>query len=456
MLSNLIFFLSFSSFIACEEPPEVILGELSISHAELDFGSIPTGTVASQTFTIQNTGNVDFAILSASLLDGDANVWTVSKEDENELSNGDSLDILVEFSPLEIEVYDGSVEIRTTLEEHANLQTIIRGEGSLSTLDNDNDGHTPYSGDCDDNDANVYPGAEEICDGKDSDCDGLIPDDEADADRDQRRICAGDCDDNDDRVYPEAEEICDGKDSDCDGLYADHMDLDADGTSICEGDCDDTDPAAWPGNPEICDEVDNNCSGEIDDIDFDGDGYGPCTGGGDCDDNNPNAHPVILDFEAETAGDGTVEFPYSSLEAAVNGMDELCRTIAIFPGTYSLSLDWSDGSITFNGLGDHPSEVVISPETEEDEESPAFGDALDRLFDLTTGGSLKLVNLTLQNGIAENDGRDGGAIRSVGADVELDTVILRNNTATADGGAVSITGATLTTRNILVQNNNAE
>ncbi len=40
-------------------------------------------------------------------------------------------------------------------------------------VDNDGDGFTEAQGDCNDNNATIYPGAEEICDdGIDQDCDG--------------------------------------------------------------------------------------------------------------------------------------------------------------------------------------------------------------------------------------------------------------------------------------------
>ncbi|MEO1262137.1 MAG: MopE-related protein [Bacteroidota bacterium] len=76
----------------------------------------------------------------------------------------------------------------------------------------------PLGTDCDDNDPAVNPGASEICDGKDNDCDGTLPADEADADGDGFAVCEGDCDDNDPSVYPGATEVCDGADNNCNGV----------------------------------------------------------------------------------------------------------------------------------------------------------------------------------------------------------------------------------------------
>ncbi|MFQ5719234.1 MAG: M36 family metallopeptidase [Acidobacteriota bacterium] len=79
---------------------------------------------------------------------------------------------------------------------------------------------------------------------------------------------ACDCDDIDSTVFPGAAEICDGQNNDCDdpiwpALPFPESDNDGDGLSTCDGDCDDTDAANFPGNIEICDGRDNDCDGVV-------------------------------------------------------------------------------------------------------------------------------------------------------------------------------------------------
>ncbi|HXI03415.1 MAG TPA: MopE-related protein [Candidatus Saccharimonadales bacterium] len=74
-----------------------------------------------------------------------------------------------------------------------------------------------------------------------------------------------DCDDTDPNIHPGATEVCDGVDQNCDGTIDEGFDLDGDGYTTCAGDCDDTNPAVNPGMDEIpSNGIDDNCNGEID------------------------------------------------------------------------------------------------------------------------------------------------------------------------------------------------
>ena len=95
--------------------------------------------------------------------------------------------------------------------------------------------------DCDDTRAEVYPGAAELCDGLDNDCDGA-------ADEDLLNAC-GDC-------GPLPTEACNGVDDNCDGQVDEGL-LNACGTC-----------GAAP--EEVCNNLDDDCDGEVDE--------GACTG----------------------------------------------------------------------------------------------------------------------------------------------------------------------------------
>jgi hypothetical protein len=189
--------------------------------------------------------------------------------------------------------------------------------GPCGYTDADGDGYYAEIDDCNDSNPNIHPGALEVCDGVDNDCDDQI--DEGfvmntyyrDADHDgygdpSHTIvdCAmpygyvsnsADCNDGNAAIHPGALELCNRMDDDCDGyideeaegciLY--YLDEDSDGYGeeadsrcLCEmdppfsaifpGDCDDTDPEINPGATEVCNGVDDNCDGRIDE------GCNPC------------------------------------------------------------------------------------------------------------------------------------------------------------------------------------
>ncbi len=134
-----------------------------------------------------------------------------------------------------------------------------------------------------------------------------------------------------------SDEVCNGADDDCDGVIDEgasdatdwFADADGDGygdpltvTPSCEApagavadgtDCDDTDGDVHPGAPEVCDGKDDNCDGESDTDrawyrDADGDGYGDeleescdapdgfVSDGTDCDDDNAAVNPGALEI----------------------------------------------------------------------------------------------------------------------------------------------------------------
>ncbi len=136
----------------------------------------------------------------------------------------------------------------------------------LST-DSDGDGYGTGAScspvDCDDSDSNVNPGATEVCDDEDNDCDGAI-DEGFDSDGDGWTTCEGDCDDGDSGINPAAVETCDFEDDDCDGATDEGFDADVDGWTTCEGDCNDGSSLVHPGLTDTCNGTDNDCDGIVD------------------------------------------------------------------------------------------------------------------------------------------------------------------------------------------------
>ncbi|MFM7200639.1 MAG: MopE-related protein [Myxococcota bacterium] len=147
------------------------------------------------------------------------------------------------------------------------LDTNCDGTKLVDEEDVDFDGQAPCEGDCNDSDAGTYSGAREVCDGRDNDCNTILPAEELDTDGDGYRGCAQgglepDCDDTRALVNPGLPEACDGFDTDCDGqLQSDEKDDDKDDVLICEGDCNDASFYTWPGAPERLDFQDNDCDG---------------------------------------------------------------------------------------------------------------------------------------------------------------------------------------------------
>ena len=185
--------------------------------------------------------------------------------------------------------------------------------------DLDRDGYDLEQGDCDDRDAARNPGATEVCNGIDDDCDEAI--DDVDEDGDGVSLCDDDCNDGSANQFPGHEETCDAVDNDCNGLVDDGFDLDGDGVAFCAvpPDCDDEDATVHPEAPELCNGEDEDCDGLVDeDFDQDGDGFRTCDDPADCDDINPQIHPGAQEL-CEPQGDYDCDGVFGSADQDGDG-----------------------------------------------------------------------------------------------------------------------------------------
>ena len=204
-------------------------------------------------------------------------------------------------------------------------------EGGWADLDGD--GFSPDEGDCDDTQPSIFPGAAELCDGLDNDCNPSTLEAEG----------------PEARTWP--------KDGDGDGYAGSDVERGCEPPPSLpdEGDCDDSASGIHPGAAESCDGVDQDCDGQVDEgleaawySDGDGDGYGAGEPVLACE--APSGHVSVdgdCDDEAfDTSPDG--------VETCGNGVDEDCLFTADCRLQGVVSVD-SLVSFDFNVGGHYPS-----------------------------------------------------------------------------------------------------
>lgn len=278
-------------------------------YASFDLSDLPTGNHAVSVVVTDAAGdaseaNVTFEVYD---LDRDDDGYATADDcdDDNATVNAGAPEICDGVD----NDCDGTIDVGADdrLSWYADTDGDGYGGGGVVEACDQPAGYAATADDCDDANEAINPGADELCNGMDDDCDGLIDGSAIDAatwyldadgdgygdDASALSSCRapagyvsanGDCDDGDTAYHPGASEsdCSDPNDYNCDGSSA-YSDIDGDGFVACE-DCDDSDSAVNSSALEVCDGVDNDCDTVTDEDDAadalvwyedaDSDGYG--------------------------------------------------------------------------------------------------------------------------------------------------------------------------------------
>ena len=281
--------------------------------------------------------------------------------------------------------------------------------------DEDGDGWSVEAGDCDDNNAAVFPDAPEICDGLDDNCNGVVPVDETDADADGWMACEGDCDDGEAAVHPGSSEVCDGMDNDCDPNTDEALDGDGDGLSVCDGDCDDTNSTVSPAATETCDGIDNDCDGTPDD---------DCV---DCDVLVPSGAATIGDA-ISTSADGDVICVEHGIYLEVIDLAGKAVHVLGLAGAEATVLDASYSDTAVTAISGEGADTILEDLTILRGNSADSGGGIR-----IEGSSPTLIGLVVDTCRADNG---GGGIYLSNSSTRMTDVVVRDSFAGVDGGGV--------------------
>ena len=288
---------------------------------------------------------------------------------------------------------DGSVDegLTTTFyydEDHDGYGTSSKTIQACSVPVN----YSANSEDCNDSNPDVHPGANEICNGIDDNCDSVIDgensvgciiyyydgDSDTYGDLNNKCLCSGegnytatvsgDCNDSNPNIHPNATEFCNGIDDDCDPMTPDgsgeQAPLNSNQIGVCSGSVKYCLDGTWQdyyyninnyeAQEETCDGLDNNCDGSVDEgltttfyYDEDHDGYGTSSktiqacsvpvnysdNPNDCNDSNPNVHPDATE--------------------SCNGIDDNCNGVIDEENAEGCTMYYYDGDSDTYGTSDN-------------------------------------------------------------------------------------------------------
>ncbi|WPB77327.1 MopE-related protein [Archangium violaceum] len=193
-----------------------------------------------------------------------------------------------------------------------------RNDDPISTCIPPSDLHVTRAGDCDDTNKEQHPGAHEVCNDRDDNCDG-----NKDESFELGQLC--DAPNNCRGVWacnPQGTRACVNRT----GMWRRDADNDGQGARAGSGitscsqpvgyvandlDCDDSNPQRYTGAPELCNAVDENCDGTADDglaLNTDCTGEGGCSGKRVCGTdggvicNSPKPTVLYADRDSDTFG----------------------------------------------------------------------------------------------------------------------------------------------------------
>ncbi len=294
------------------------------------------------------------------------------------------------------------------------LDTDGDGSGDACDEDDDNDGELDTQ-DCAPLDANVFSGAAELCDAIDSNCNGDLVDGYPDLDGDGEPDCidldddgdlfpdAVDCAPSDDSIFPGAVELCDAIDSNCNGSLVDGFD-DSDGD--LDPDCIDLDD----DNDGITDLDELSIGSDPTDSDSDGDGLSDGAElGGDVSaplDSDGDGLADLLDEDDDGDGLLTLEEGFSDVDGdgSPNHLD-----------TDSDGDGFEDG---YEGAGDADGDGVANFE-DLDSDGNGLSDTEDGDGDLDEDGIPDFLDVDDEDGPgsdADADGLSNGEEAQLGTD----------------------------------------